>query len=319
MAAKRHSAALKARLTDSMLRYLEGRAAHYEVDERAGCALASLVYDDALSEVPGYDLLDARDTAFDYQALALLHRKSKTLVIANRGTEGFRKWDDWEENFRLARGDGSGQMREAVSFAADVIQSTPRSRFNKVVCVGHSLGAGLAEAQVALVPAVLAQRNKPGVTVEGIGTGSAGFRDTIIALGDLLQLALERDRVFKMSHYVRKADPICDSPGWRHFTELTVPPSVHEPMLDTSQAGGRPPKPHMIDANPFTNHSSALYFALYGAEGAHIFAYRNGSYAIRSRRMGPAHFMGIHEDWKKPKLGVIAYWPEAASGDTDDD
>ena len=83
--------------------HLAGEAGASEIDDKTAAALAAAAYKDfATPFPPGWDLLfEQTDDPGGYDGRALHHPASKTLILANRGTE-FTSFRDWEENFGAA-------------------------------------------------------------------------------------------------------------------------------------------------------------------------------------------------------------------------
>ena len=103
----------------------------------------------------GCQVIAARMTANGYQAIALLHPGSNTVVIVNRGTE-FNKLvgtqspearSDLGADYNIFLGKRSDQLWDARAFLHDVVSM--RGKDARFIVTGHSLGGALAQMQLA--------------------------------------------------------------------------------------------------------------------------------------------------------------------------
>jgi hypothetical protein len=285
--------------------YLDAQAGAHQVDERSAAALACIVYKKNWGGAPaGFEQIGVANTPGGYDAVALRHPASRSLVLVNRGTEGGSSVADWLENVAILLGDTDGQLAEALDFAAASAEAC-RGGVDTVVCVGHSLGGALAETQVALLNGELRARGGAPFAVEGAGFASAGYAATIEKLARKRRLPLEKDMAVRMTHYARRADPIRDHPGRSllggeiRMIDVWGPEQIPKP-------GGRSATERVWSrvADPLKNHASDLYYAFFDAPRAehHVFRYRSGDFEIRrgERPMQNYQATGVPSYDKKP-------------------
>lgn len=160
----------------------------------------------------------SRPTASGYQAVALYHRGSDSVVIINRGTE-FSKLDPLDPGSRKTAEaisdlltdreifwkENSTQLTEAQTFFFAALQKArgEYSRTAQFVLTGHSLGGALAQAQLAAAYEVT------GLDVVGVTFAALGAREAIKALPrrraiDFAQLQQFADD--RLVNYVRAGD-----------------------------------------------------------------------------------------------------------------
>ncbi len=228
-----------------------------------------------------------------YDALAALHGPTRTLVIANRGVEGFSNIVDLEAAYSMHQGSGrGGPMESALDFLAAARAAA--GNINEILCVGHSMGGGLAEAQVALARPWLAAAGAGfDGPIWGAGFGSAAFGDAIVALASARRMPVEPDIKLEMSHHVRSEDLI-----WRNFGA--------EKMLGTrydcadvwrwqfNPSTGRAPPYWRLGCDQLENHMMALYSAWFDRGPADYILKRTAGYELRaSMRPSGRRFMAI--------------------------
>lgn len=175
------------------------------------CALACVSYSSETAYLKnnlptGWKFLGFNpETTTGYDAAALFHTKTKTLVILNRGTEWSEAEDIVQNCAGIIGGVDYGQIDDALQFMTDMWVANA-TKANEIKVVGHSLGGGLAEAQVFLGASFMeAQTVTPPRDIFGIGIASAGYKNAIIDYADRHDLTLNTDKS-DITHYVRKHD-----------------------------------------------------------------------------------------------------------------
>lgn len=238
-------------------------------------------------------LARAPANAGGYDALAALHAPTRTLVIANRGVEGFSNTTDLEAAFAMHQGAGpGGPMECALDFVAAA--RAQAGDVAEILCVGHSMGGGLAEAQVALArPWLTAAGAGFDGPIWGAGFGSAAFGDAIAALAADRGIPIEPDIKLEMSHHVRSEDLI-----WRNFGARK--------MLGTryfcadvwrwrfNPSTGRATPYWQLACDQLENHMMALYSAWFDREPHDFILRRDAGYELREdQRPSARRYMAI--------------------------
>lgn len=228
-----------------------------------------------------------------YDGLAAVHRPTRTLVIANRGVEGFSNIVDLEAAFAMHQGRGAGSpMVRALDFLAEARAAA--GDISEILCVGHSMGGGLAEAQVALArPWLTAAGAGFDGPIWGAGFGSAAFGDAIAELAQAKGFAIEPDIKLEMSHHVRSEDLI-----WRNFGARK--------MLGTryfcadvwrwrfNPSTGRATPYWQLACDQLENHMMALYSAWFDREPHDFILRRDAGYELREdQRPSARRYMAI--------------------------
>lgn len=237
-------------------------------------ALICLSYKDQESDLqaamtaPGWRYLgDASPEDSGYDGAALLHAPSGTLIALNRGTELSRSLSDVAQTVAAAVLDlDLGQIHDAVTFAADAWIKSGDAAPMRFKALGHSLGGGLAEAQVAFVAdAIRAAGGQPPVSISGMGLASVGFKDALRDFGARRGWTLQHARVAEaMTHFLRREDVVerlrfTDRIGSRTFIA-----SAYETQFLTADNGrGRVWK---IEPDEIRNHEPLLYYRFLGVD-----------------------------------------------------
>ncbi len=228
-----------------------------------------------------------------YDGLAAVHGPTRTLVVANRGVEGFSNIVDLEAAFAMHQGRGAASpMVRALDFLAAARAAA--GDISEILCVGHSMGGGLAEAQAALARPWLAAAGAGfDGPIWGAGFGSAAFGDAIAELAQAKGFAIEPDIKLEMSHHVRAEDLI-----WRNFGA--------DKMLGTrffsadvwrwqfNPSTGRATPYWRLGCDQLENHMMALYAAFFACGPEDYILKRDAGYELRAgRRPSGRRFMAI--------------------------
>jgi hypothetical protein len=228
-----------------------------------------------------------------HDGLAALHAPTRTLIVANRGVEGFSNIVDLEAAFAMHQGRGPGSpMEQALDFLAAA--RADAGAVSEILCVGHSMGGGLAEAQVALArPWLTAAGAGFDGPIWGAGFGSAAFGDAVAALAADRGFAIEPDIKLEMSHHVRAEDLI-----WRNFGARK--------MLGTrffcadvwrwrfNPSDGRATPYWRLACDQLENHMMALYAAFFDRGPQDHILRREAGYELRAdRRPSARRYMAI--------------------------
>jgi hypothetical protein len=255
------------------------------LDDRTGVALAGSFYKNFKTGRidttfgPGWDELMRVSPEGGYDGLALYHAASRTLVIVNRGTEGFSSLPDWMANVGavLFRNPGP-QMDDALDLLLDAFRKAGGggSAVDQILICGHSLGGALADAQGALAQALFADNGLICPPVRVVGVASAGFAHAAESLASARGLQISPGAARFITHYVRAEDPVPHHPGRSVFGTDQVVASVYECRSET------PPGPHSTGvqwrwlADLLLQHQRTLYFQFVDQSGAnHIWHSRN--------------------------------------------
>lgn len=272
---------------------LQGRLPHGMFTFDQAAAIATLVYE--TTEAPSAWLVDdfslvatSFENANGFDGLAAFHALSRTLVMASRGVEGLGDEADVKAAAQLYRGAGPGSPMDT---AVDLVVSARRSvgAVAAIACVGHSMGAGLAEGQCALARAALAQAGAPfDGDIWGAGFGSAGFGATVAKLAARRNLAVEPDIALKMVHHVRSADAVWRNAGQRRLLGARrLCAQVWRWKSAQNQQGDPGFAP---DADGFGNHVMATYSAYFQRSVRDYVMKRSQGYELREGRRPPARW-----------------------------
>lgn len=254
--------------------YLAAQAEAASIGKRACAAWASLAYDyrgDA--PVPGWTHLASETAASGFQGHALYHEASESTVFVNLGSNEGR--DFWEGG-AAALGDYAGPLEDGLDFFVRAYDAHAPYETKTIVCIGHSWGGAIAEAQVALgVAALDAAGYAAPAAIFGLGMGSAGFARAIARMAKDKQLAIDEDGDWNMRHYIRLGDPIRGQPDHEVIGEEIAPPTIFSPVR---LAAPRSPVPDWaIDHVVTTNHSSLFYFQTFElSPSTHLYRNRAG-------------------------------------------
>ncbi|CAN5437932.1 hypothetical protein BH10PSE4_BH10PSE4_25670 [soil metagenome] len=232
-----------------------------------------------------------------YDGYALIHQPSNTLVVGNRGTEGSRSLTDWLEDAGDALFDrGKGQMADALAFLVRAVQTAAPARIDKILAVGHSLGAALAELQASLGRRVLQNAGLPPAPIAAIGFGSAGFKSAIFAYAGTFNLTIDPGAPAACVNYTRARDAVhVLQPRWAVMGSVVPCASVYTTIL--SRTGN--PKDQVAYFQPtadlLENHRMDLYCGWWqlGADHHLYRPWRTKAYEVRE---------GAEANWR-PSVG----------------
>jgi hypothetical protein len=297
---------LKPRPTnDDCKAWLLATANDREVGVKTLCALMCLSYKGTGLGAPagwlpvGWTLVASVNNERGYDAYALMHDPSRTLVFVNRGVEGARSVRDWKEALRMTNGQGAGTpMQDAVEFFVQVARDHGAA-IAEYCATGHSMGAGLAEGQIGLGPSACRKAgvdlNAPGF---GVGFASASFHSAIRSLARSEGLSIEADMEIKLTHYVRRHDAINDQPNRDLFGNVIAPASVFAPRQSPAPRGHG--QYYERAPNEMESHDRYLYFGYYEVpDTSHIFRRRGDLFEVRPG------------GWPKPYSGRPPVIPQA--------
>lgn len=198
--------------------FLISHAQDAVLSDQVAAGLAAAVYKDPatglsrLEALPGWDMLAQANVAGGYDAAALHHPPSRSLVVVNRGTEGFKSFPDWWANVSAALfQDPDRQIEPAVDFLREAIDACRQRGLpaDQLLITGHSLGGGLAEIQGMLARAASAHA-PPDIRV--VGVASAGFANAAAGFAHRKNLSLDRAVEGAIKHYVRELDAVPHHP-----------------------------------------------------------------------------------------------------------
>ena len=262
---------------------VDAAAGAASLDDRTAVALAGSFYKDfktgqtTTTFGPGWDELLRVSPPGGYDGLALHHPASRTLVIVNRGTEGFTSLPDWMANVGavLFRNPGP-QMDDALDLLLAAFDKVGGDAVGQILICGHSLGGALADAQGALAESLFAGRGQTCPPVRVVGVASAGFAHAAQSLAAARNLAISPRASSFITHYIRDEDPVPHHPGRSVFGTDQVVASVYETR------GLPPPGPHSTGlqwswlADLLLQHQRTLYFQFVDQSGGnHIWHSRN--------------------------------------------
>lgn len=199
--------------------FLAARATAPTLDDQTAAALAAAVYKDPdtglnrLVGLQGWNILIEANEAGGYDATALHHPASRSLVIANRGTEGFRSFADWWANVSaVLLHDPDSQIIPALGFLRRAVDACVAAALpaDQLLITGHSLGGGLADIQGALARAVAPAAP---AAIRVVGVASAGFANAGAGYAFRNGLALDPAAPGFIKHYVRELDLVPHHPA----------------------------------------------------------------------------------------------------------
>ncbi len=185
------------------------------IDDRAAVALAGSFYKDfntggtVTTFGPGWSELLRVSPAGGYDGIALYHPTSRSLVLLNRGTEGFKSLPDWMQNVGASLfGDPGPQLASAMDLLREGFDRAPADRVDQILICGHSLGGALSDAQGALAASALAKAGKTCPPVRVVGAASAGFARAARSYAEAEGLAPDPKAKAFITHYVRRSDVV---------------------------------------------------------------------------------------------------------------
>jgi hypothetical protein len=193
-------------------------------------------------------------------------------VVVNRGTEGFRSFDDWMENIGAALFSAPGpQMDSAFQLLLDGYQKAVAAGLavDQILICGHSLGGALADAQGAFAASLFEKNGLKCPPVRVIGVASAGFAHAAEAYAQTKGLTVATDAAHFITHYIRAQDAVPHHAGRSVFGTDQIVASVFEARRQPQ------PGPHsqgqywyerIVDF--LREHSCNLYFKFYDQPGS---------------------------------------------------
>ena len=243
---------------------------------------------------PGWTFVMADTSAVSgYDAYALIHLPSSTLMVGNRGTEGGKSLRDWLEGAGDALFDRSaGQMVDAQAFLVEAARRALAIQpIGKILAVGHSLGGALAELQAAIGRRVLQNAGLSPVPISAIGFGSAGFRTAIHAYAGRFSLTLDLEAAAAGANYVRDRDAVhVLQPNWAVMGSIVPCASIYTTILTRSGNPHDPVAYFQPTADLLENHRIDLYCGWWQLDADHH----------------------LYRPWRKPgydvQLGAEANW-----------
>jgi hypothetical protein len=286
---------------DDCKNLLRTEAGTSEVSDGMLSALACLFYKKLDMGEPDswlgstWDVLDRmNDARTGYDAFAALQKKSGTIVIINRGVEGNLSQKDWFKAIGMTFGNWQGQpIEQAVDFAARVIRDHGAAR--AVAISGHSMGAALMEAQMALARTAA---GKPVLPARGLGLGSATFMKALRNLAAARNLAIAGSAGANIVHHVRARDAINVQPGRVFLGKVLAPASVWQPRWQVRGTGNSKTAANSAwvrVADGVENHGTLAYHAWRGIpelrpDGSfqHIFRRKSGALELRPGKEAPS-------------------------------
>lgn len=245
----------KARIADA--------AREERITDDACVALAAVSYASETrylqTQLPtGRRFLTLHATASGYDAAALIHSRTRTLVILNRGTEWSEKEDLIQNVAAILSGEDYGQIEDALAFMGQMWTQN-QARVDEIKVIGHSLGGGLAEAQVCLGASAMRKAGlSPPRDIFGIGVASAGYKRPIEDLAQRRGYDINRD-ASDITHYVREHDVIQDILLRDRFGSVTWRGSIYQATLKPNP-GPRPGNRWEPFAEAIHNHDCSTYF-----------------------------------------------------------
>ena len=277
------------------------------ISEPAAVALAGAFYKDfKTGQVTtifgaGWEELRRVSPASGYDGIALYHAASRSLVVLNRGTEGFNSLPDWMQNVGAALFRSPGpQLDDALDLMLDGFDLAGGDRVDHLLICGHSLGGALADAQGALAQALFAARGLTCPPIRVVGVASAGFAHAAESLAAARGLQISPDARQFITHYIRAEDLVPHHPGRSVFGTDRIVASVYE-------CRGLPASgPHSTGLewrwlpDLLKEHMRTLYFRFLGEGGGSHVWFSNNSKTFEVR---PGHNPG----WS-PKLARPADW-----------
>ncbi|MDQ0465481.1 hypothetical protein QO010_003270 [Caulobacter ginsengisoli] len=260
---------------------LDAAAGAAALDDSAAAALAAAFYKDfktgqlAGTLGPGWNKILQGSQAGGYDGMAWHHPASRTLVVVNRGTEGFASFPDWVQNVGAQILSQPGpQLHGAVDLLRDAFLHAPQDQIAQILICGHSLGGALADVQGAVGRSLLVQAgiaNPP--PIRTVGIASAGFKSAGQALAG--QRGLTIDLKADIVHYIRAEDAVPHLPGHGVFGTEKPVASVYEARLGYS-AGAHPTPQWQRIADFLREHTASLYWKfLAEGEGRHVWYSRS--------------------------------------------
>jgi hypothetical protein len=264
------------------------------ISDETCCALACVSYSSEVNylekQLPvGWKFLESCNTASGYDAAALHHTETQTLVILNRGTEWSEKEDLLQHATGAVSGEDYGQIEDALSFMGEMWKKHS-AKSVEIKVVGHSLGGALAEAQVCLGAAAMTARNiEPPRDIFGIGIASAGYWGAIQDLAQRRKYAINTD-TSDITHYVRGRDVIQELFLTDRFGSVSWRGSIFQASWEKKNGphGGRHWEPI---AHSIHNHDCCTYFEHFdvGVDRHIVWRWRAELYERRDGERAPPY------------------------------
>lgn len=260
------------------------------IDDRAAVALAGSFYKDfntggtVTTFGPGWFELLRVSPAGGYDGIAFYHPTSRSLVLLNRGTEGFKSLPDWMQNVGAALfGDPGPQLDSALALLRDGFDRAPAGGVDQILICGHSLGGALSDAQGALAASALEKAGKTCPPVRVVGAASAGFARAVRTYAAANGLTPDPSAKTFITHYVRKSDPV---PNHLRRTVFGREVSIAS-VFETRNLA--PPGPHAVGRewrvveDLLKQHLRTLYFQFLDAPGTSHIWYSDGAKTFEAR------------------------------------
>lgn len=275
--------------------YLATQAQAPSIGKRACAAWASLAYRyKRTMAMPGWAHLASTPRSAGFEGHALYHEASESTVFVNVGSNS--ALDFWEGG-GAAFGDFKGPLEDSLDFLIRTYSRLAPDDTKNLVCIGHSWGGAIAEAQVSLALTALEDAGvTPPPAVFGVGTASAGFERAIRNLAQSRGLAIDEDADWNMRHYIRLGDPIRGQPSHDVIGDEIAPPTIFSPIRMAPRRGSVPD--WAISNVVLTNHDSLLYFRMLEMNPkTHLYRARGGKfYQIDGSWPEKLRFGSVHPD-----------------------
>lgn len=266
--------------TETPRAHLIAQAQAGSISKKACLAWASVAYDYDPANRPadaidGWEHLTSAKLPSGFEGHVIYHEASESTVFVNVGSNELR---DFLEGGEASFGGYRGPLEDGLNFFVSAYGEYAPYDTKNIVCIGHSWGGAIAEAQVALGVAAL---DKAGwaapVSIFGVGVASAGFEGAIRAMGRDKGLAVDDDADWNMRHYIRLGDPIRGHFDHEVIGQELAPPTIFSPVRRAARSG--PVPDWAIDHVVMTNHNSLLYFQMFELDPkTHIYRNRAGKF-----------------------------------------
>jgi hypothetical protein len=277
---------------------LDAAGAAPSIDLQTCFALAGSFYKSADGTLEahfgaGWDQVAELDAPGGYDGVALYHPSSRTCVVVNRGTEGFRSFPDWQENVGAALFASPGpQMDSSFELLLDgYAKAAAAGPVDQILICGHSLGGALADAQGALAASLFEKNGLTCPPVRVVGVASAGFAHAAHAYASTKGLSPSTEAAHFITHYIRAYDAVPHHPGRSVFGTDQVVASVFESRREPPQSPKGPPIYEYRPVYDFLReHDCNLYFKFFDEPGSNYIWYSHGAdgYVVRP---------GAHPPW----------------------
>ncbi len=282
---------------------LDAAATATALDDATAAALAASYYKDFHTGQlvgtlgPGWTKILQGAQTGGYDGMVWHHPASRTLVVVNRGTEGFDSLPDWIANVgaQILTQPGS-QLHNAVDLLHDGFLHAPQDQIDRILICGHSLGGALADVQGAVGRSLLMKAgiaNPP--PIRTVGIASAGFRAAGQALAG--QRGLTIDLKADITHYIRTQDAVPHLPNHETFGKTQLVASVYEARLGYSPGAHPTPEWQRI-ADFLREHTASLYWKFLAEPDTRHLWYSRSQDAYAARAGTPPKRWGTRpKDW----------------------